>query len=393
MPEYPSGGLPLSGGTLAGQVVLPVPNIVFDGDSLTFGYGGMPYGGFPHGQDFPSQVVGSLPAEGSYYNVGVGGETIATMLANAPTAVDPKLAAGRTNVCVLAGGSNDIFYTDADPYANIVAYCQARRAAGWKMVVCTITPRSDTSLPADFETKRQSVNSRLRANWQGYADALADFGNDASIGQAGQSSDTRYYAGDGAHHNVNGYAIRAGYVLSALASLGVRGHRQYDQPVLISDLWLPANELSVQAATATPSYGVITATAYSAWALSHGQAQVVGVTTRIPQDWLSFTISAVYSWVGSGSGSAYLSARYGQLSVAGFTSPTNLAVTLTSGAQSAVTPVWYMAETVQLANVNNNAGALPRTMWNIAVQRNGQAAQDTLVDDIQLLGIYLQRYT
>lgn len=70
---------------ITGSFILQVPNIVFDGDSLTYGEGTVPPGQFPSGSDYPSQVVSELDPRGTYYNVGVGGETIATMLANAPT--------------------------------------------------------------------------------------------------------------------------------------------------------------------------------------------------------------------------------------------------------------------------------------------------------------------
>jgi lysophospholipase L1-like esterase len=48
---------------------------------------------------------------------------------------------------------------------------------------------------------------------------LIDVGNNATIGQAGQSTNTTYYNADGLHLVTAGYAIVAGLVLAALAAL------------------------------------------------------------------------------------------------------------------------------------------------------------------------------
>lgn len=159
--------LPKTGGTMTGPVVEQVPNIVFDGDSLTNGTGALPFNDFPLGNDYPSQVAASLDSRGTYFNVGVGGETTATMITNAPTVVDAKLVSGANNVVSFAGGTNDLQATDnaTTTYNRIVTYCQARQAAGWKVIVSTLTPRSDAGTPGDFDTQRLSVNTSIRANW------------------------------------------------------------------------------------------------------------------------------------------------------------------------------------------------------------------------------------
>jgi lysophospholipase L1-like esterase len=387
--------LPKTGGPV-GLLLTTPPVVVFDGDSLTFGAGCLPYYAFPNGQDYPSQVAAALPSNGTYYNVGVGGETIAAMLANGPTVVDPKLVTGAGNVVVICGGTNDIFYSDVDPYPNIVAYCQARKTAGWKVIVGTLGPRSDTGVPADYETKRQSVNTRIRANAisGGWADAIADFGADPTIGQAGNQTDLRYFAGDNVHLSVLGYRIRASIVLNALSTLGIYGHRQNDKPVLDSDIWMPANELSAQIDTAAPVYGNISPTFYSAWSLVHGQVQVVGATVSIPQDWLSFDIYAAHTRSGTATGAALINANWAALPVLNYGSaPANLAASPVSGPPIQITPLTDQMGSTKLSTntVPNVCGGNPRVVWGISIERNGLAAQDTLADAFDLMGIELVR--
>jgi lysophospholipase L1-like esterase len=387
--------LPRAGGQVGPLLTVP-PVVVFDGDSLTFGAGCIPYYAFPAGQDYPSQVAAALPAQGTYYNVGVGGETIAAMLANGPTVVDPKFVTGAENVVVICGGTNDIFYSDSDPYPNIVAYCQARKSAGWKVIVGTLGPRSDTGVPADYETKRQSVNTRIRANAisGGWADAIADFGADPTIGAAGVQTNAQYFAGDNVHLSVLGYRVRASIVLKALASLGIYGHLQDDKPVLNSDIWMPANTLSAQIYTALPVYGNISPTFYSGWSLVHSQVQVVGATVSIPQDWQSFNIYAAHTRSGTAAGSALINANWGALPVMNYGSaPGNLAASPTSGPPTAITPATDLLETTLLtsSDVPNVCGGNPRVIWGISIERNGLAAQDTLTDALDLMGIYLVR--
>jgi len=389
------GGLPKSGGTMTGSLVTQVPNIVFDGDSLTIGTGALPFNNFPLSNDYPSQVAACLDARGSYYNVGVAGETVATMITNAPAVVDAKLVSGAENIVVLAGGTNDIYYTDsaATAYSNIVTYCQARQAAGWKVVICTITPRDDSGAPADFETQRQALNTSIRSNWHTFANALADVGNDANIGQAGNYSNTQYYNGDLVHHNPNGYWVRAGYVLAALGTLGVAtGGRRPDRSALLSDLWVPAAVM--YATSGSPALGTISS--YPAWSLHHGSVDVVAWTGLLPEDWLSFTVCAVWSNTAGAPGNAALVLRYSSFTAQNFgSSPSNLATSLTaSGTATVASPASYRTVSTALATLTANNGNAPRVAWNLSAERNGSSGADTLTGDaVQLLGLYIYRVT
>jgi lysophospholipase L1-like esterase len=369
-----------------------VPVIVFDGDSLTNGTGSLPYNNFPNSNDYPSQVVAGLDPKGSYYNVGVGGETVAQMIINAPTVVDTKLAAGANNIVCFAGGTNDLQGTDSasTTYSRIVTYCQARQAAGWKVIVSTITPRSDAGTPADFDMQRQSLNTSIRSNWATFANGLADIGGDATMGISGDEANTQYYNGDLVHHSPNGYAVRASYVLAALSQqLGVRGHRQYDRSGLVSDLWLAASDL--YPTSGSPAEALISN--YPSWSLHHGSVDVVNWTGILPREWLTFNVYAVWSNTAGASGNALLVLRYAAFTINNWSTPTNLNATLSSGGGQAVaSPVAARPASTLMGTLTANNGAAPRVAWNIGIERNGTSGSDTLSGDVVgLLGIYLAR--
>jgi hypothetical protein len=61
-------------------------------------------------------------------------------------------------------------------YTRYLQWCADWRAAGFKVVACTVLPRNNGGLYAGFEADRQTVNAQIRANWASFADALADMG-------------------------------------------------------------------------------------------------------------------------------------------------------------------------------------------------------------------------
>ncbi len=103
--------------------------------------------------------------------------------------------------------TNELFAgaSAATAYANYVAYCQARQAAGFTVVAFTCVPRG---ADADFETRRQATNALIRTNYATFATRLCDVGADATIGVPGAQNNATYYA-DTTHLNDAGYAIVA----------------------------------------------------------------------------------------------------------------------------------------------------------------------------------------
>lgn len=127
------------------------------------------------------------------------------------------------------GGTNDLYFgaSAATTYSRIVTYATARKAAGWRVIILSILPRSAGIPPPTFEADRQTVNAALLADFPtatahtnitrggAYADFLINIGADTTIGEAGDELNTTYYA-DRVHLTNAGYAIVADYVKKAI---------------------------------------------------------------------------------------------------------------------------------------------------------------------------------
>lgn len=183
--------------------------IVFDGNSMTD----------DATSSYPSGTIAALAGLWDTYNFGVSGQTTIEMLADAETQIDPLYNAtlGK-NIVVCWEGTNDIKLgaTKEDAYARLVQYCQARQAAGYQVVICTIVDRQQVGQPADFATSRAYVNTQIGSNWQTFADALADLWADTRLQDA---TDTTYFNVDKVHLTAAGYAIVAEIVVTAIESL------------------------------------------------------------------------------------------------------------------------------------------------------------------------------
>lgn len=187
--------------------------LAFDGDSLTLGKS-VP-------DNYVTKVMRSLGGAYSFGDLAVDGQQLPAMTTNAPSTIDPKYSAARAkNIVIVWGGTNDIKLggvTGATAYSRLQTYCAARRSAGWKVVVLTLLPREAGA--SGFETERQSFNTSVRTNWATFADALADVGNDATIGPNNADASTTYYQTDRIHLTEAGYRIVAPLVKTALLTL------------------------------------------------------------------------------------------------------------------------------------------------------------------------------
>lgn len=203
--------------------------IVFDGDSLsTYDM-------------YPTQLMAQLGEGWSCRDVAVPGQDTDMMNADAATQVDPLWDGSQPlNIVCVWCGTNNGGYLGFATYVAIRSYCLARRAAGFKTVVFTILPRSDTFAPGDevrWTAGRLDFNVLLRANWTSFADNLADVAADPRIGDDGDSEDSVYYV-DKVHLTTAGNAIVAGIVQAAVlgidtyrpttaapyAAIAIRGH-------------------------------------------------------------------------------------------------------------------------------------------------------------------------
>jgi hypothetical protein len=164
-------------------------NWVAEGDSIT-AWGADGYA------DRTSVNMSPLPDV--YNNLAVGGSLLSTMSARA-AATDAKILSHARNVLSVFIGTND---DDPDTtfLTNLAAYCDARRAAGWYVILMTLLPNIAGL------TNRAIANPEIRL-WATsgsivpgkHIDAYCDFAADSIMGPDGARSNTTYYDGAGVH--------------------------------------------------------------------------------------------------------------------------------------------------------------------------------------------------
>lgn len=202
-------------------------SVVCDGDSLTDGATLIDH-------DYPQQIMDTLGTDYSLANMGIGGQTISDMDSDSTTDIDPLYSSLHPcNVLVAWCGTNDIYFnTDAATVeSRLQTYCAARQSAGFKVAVCTLTPRNDfpgtSTLPgptgpdmsSQHEAIRADVNAWLRLNYASFADALIDLGADSRIGDKGDEDSTTYYSADKVHLNATGLGVVAELVEPVVVQL------------------------------------------------------------------------------------------------------------------------------------------------------------------------------
>lgn len=155
-----------------------------DGDSIT--------AGTEVTTPWPSLITNLTYAK---HNVAVPGETIATMLANAPANVDVFYTATKKNMVFIWGGTNDIEFgaTALATYNNLVAYAQGRRALGFKVITATMLSR------IGFDTQKNSYNALILADSTNF-DLKVDF-TGTPLGCDGCYANTTWFNVDGVHPN------------------------------------------------------------------------------------------------------------------------------------------------------------------------------------------------
>lgn len=173
-----------------------------EGDSISSNTGAWPYLLTPNLS--PAAFVG----------IGaIGGSTLATMAARASTLdADLPTLGSRTAILTVLIGANDLHTypgaSDAIAAASYIAalasYCDARRASGWKVAVCTILPRTAA---AAHNARRAIVNADIVANWVGvHCTSVIDFAANTNMGPDAAAANATYYS-DGIHPTAAGYAV------------------------------------------------------------------------------------------------------------------------------------------------------------------------------------------
>jgi lysophospholipase L1-like esterase len=208
-------GTPLAGADIA-VVARRNGLVVFDGDSRTVGGQG---GSTP----YPDQTMATAGVTAKQYGstvVATSGLTVAQLISRAATTVDVQYRSGTANNLVVLGGTNDAT-AGADAatiYSRIVSYSAARIAAGFRVIVCTELPASDTAHNnVTWNTTRATLNTSIRNGAAANGYTVADLAADANIGADGASDNVTYYQTDKLHLTTAGYGVMAGIVAGALA--------------------------------------------------------------------------------------------------------------------------------------------------------------------------------
>lgn len=360
-----------------GAITRPL-NLVFDGDSLTTGTSSI--GG---ALSYPLQTETGLDPRTVSSYFGVGGQTIAAMESDAATQIDPLISATKQNVLCAWGGTNDLYYgaTAATTQTRIQTYCANRRAAGWKVIVLTILPRSDAGTPANFETDRLAVNTWLRANYATFADGLADVAADTRIGDSGDEASTVYYSGDLVHLSGVGYRVVARIVQATLAALGYDDTHGHDGVYAVEETEriITAGELA--AFTGAPiltNFGN-----QPVWQVLNAAVTGVAALVTVPRDWLTYNVDLYWS-----------ADTTGDVVWRGDHQPvydgSNLLTGASTGAPITVTvPAGYITKVTTL---RIDVPTTPTRQTSVRVLRDGGNAADTCATDlVYVLGIRLRR--
>lgn len=190
---------------------------VADGDSLTQGIASQ------YLQSYPWYMERLLPRSLVIYNagwaaktVGGGGGLLARYDEFTSKLYNPH---AKRNVISLLGGTNDLQAgsDDRQLVGLIQKYAAAARKTGFRVVVCTILPRS--TFNPRMEAYRVAVNTALRSRWKEFADALADLAADPVFADPHVLNSGNVYVEDGVHLTDFGYQVVATDVSAAISPL------------------------------------------------------------------------------------------------------------------------------------------------------------------------------
>jgi lysophospholipase L1-like esterase len=218
-----SGQLPWTGGIAHGLITSAFERdaaiaayarkralLVYDGDSQTIGSVGpvTPY---------PTRLATTLADLNTVYrNFALGSQKITDLATDAATQIDPLISPSIPTILTVWAGTNDIMTDAVDAatcHQRLADYCTARRAAGLKVIVCTLVA-GNSGLYTN--ATRNAVNDLIRANYTSYADGLADLAANANIGGDGDENNTTYFNADKLHLTNTGQIEVAGVVETAI---------------------------------------------------------------------------------------------------------------------------------------------------------------------------------
>lgn len=207
-----------SGAAAAAPSATPLSQMLYvsEGDSITTG-NGVP--------SFARLYLDNNLGRVWLQNVAVGGSTIADVTSRA-AAADALLTSyaeypSRDKVLTLLVGANDMLVTSTTTFlADLAAYCDARRTAGWKVGLGTVLPRGAASGGSGTtEAWRATVNAAIRS-WVGvHCDVVMDFATDLYMGSFAETALSTYYDAAGLHPTAAGQVRMYDIAKFAISSL------------------------------------------------------------------------------------------------------------------------------------------------------------------------------
>lgn len=199
-------------GYLANKWKTDLPFVTYLGDSLTVG--------FESTNPFPNQVAALIPSSYVTNNIAVVGATLASGIATQAASVGPVYYSPlrKKNISVILGGTNDNIggASAATMFASLQTVAASCFNAGEYVIVLTQLPCTNGSFS---ETVRQTFNASILSQPLGvYWNAVADIGNDPTIGAPGSQNNPTYYNADKIHLLAAGDTIVASYVAPLVAA-------------------------------------------------------------------------------------------------------------------------------------------------------------------------------
>lgn len=174
---------------------------VFDGDSRSIG-GANPY---------PQQTMsGLINRRFGFINFGVSGQTVGDMISDIESQARPYYYPpwNGSNYAILFGGVNDaVGGADANTiWTRMTVWAAKMNSLGFKCFICTEIDGQNTALNAVGwrSTIQPALNTLIRNNYQGYFIDVIDFGADARMQDA---TNTTWFNPDKVHLTTAGYGV------------------------------------------------------------------------------------------------------------------------------------------------------------------------------------------
>lgn len=191
--------------------------VAVSGDSIAQGFG-LPTSAY----SYPFLMQPSVEALGPkmrLLNGAVSGYTVAQCQALFNSTIAPLYSAARSrNVLMVQCATNSMAFgslTAAQVLAQYYALCDQAKAQGWRVIACTVLPRTDGGIRGTFEADRLTFNADVVANFGAHARGLCRFDTVAGMSTVGDTTGPNYSA-DHVHPNATGAALLAPTYLAAI---------------------------------------------------------------------------------------------------------------------------------------------------------------------------------